>query len=71
MEAAQDCLKSFVKTAGDSVQFAMVLVKSHIPEADLGPVGEDVAPDCIDDEWTAHFDSTKPLADRIMTEIDM
>lgn len=45
----------------------MALMKSHIPEVDLSSVGEDVAPDYIDDEWTAHFDSAKPLADHIMT----
>jgi hypothetical protein len=58
MEAARDRLKAFVKkTAGDSVQFAMALMKSHIPEADLGPVGEGVVPDCTDDEWIAHLNS--------------
>jgi hypothetical protein len=56
-----------MKIARDLVQFAMALVKSHIPEADLGPVGEGVVPDCTDDEQTMHFDSAKPLADRIMT----
>jgi hypothetical protein len=49
----------------------MALVKSHILEADLGPVVEGVAPDCTDDEWTMHFDSAKPLADCIMTQIDL
>jgi hypothetical protein len=68
MDAAQDHLKTFVKQAvGDSVQFAMALMKSHIPKADLGPVGDGVAPDCTDDEWAVHFDSAKPLADCIMT----
>jgi hypothetical protein len=60
MEAAQDRLKAFVKKAAqDSMQFAMALVMSHIPEADLGPVGDGVMPDCTDDEWTVHFNSAK------------
>lgn len=72
MEAARERLKAFVKkTAEDSVQFAMSLMKPHIPKADLGPVGEGITPDCTDDEWTSHFDSAKPLADRIMTQIDL
>jgi hypothetical protein len=51
MEAAREGLKAFVKkTAGDSVQFAMSLMKSNIPKADLGPVGEGVG-------WTAPMTS--------------
>jgi hypothetical protein len=36
MEVARNCLKAFVKkAAGDSVQFVMALMKSHILEVDL------------------------------------
>jgi hypothetical protein len=72
MEAARGRLKSFVKrVATDVVQFSMALVKFHLPEEDLDPVKEGVAPDCTDEECTTHFESTKPLADHFMTQIDL
>jgi hypothetical protein len=44
MEAALGRLNAFVKwVATDAVQFSMALVKSHLLEADLDPVGEGVA----------------------------
>jgi hypothetical protein len=72
MEVARDRLKVFVKkAAGDSVQFAMALVKSHIPEVDLCLVGDGVTPDYINDKCAVHFDSAKPLSDCIVTQIDL
>jgi hypothetical protein len=62
MEAARACLKVFIKkVAGEVVQFSMALVKSHLPEADLDPVGEGVTPDCIVDEWKVYFNSPSLL----------
>jgi hypothetical protein len=34
--------------------------KSHLPEADLDPVGEGITLDCTDDEWMTCFESAKP-----------
>jgi hypothetical protein len=69
---AQGRLATFVcKVSGDTVQYTMGLVNSHLPEADLESVGEGIALDCPDVEWKVVHATTKPLADRIMSQINL
>jgi hypothetical protein len=70
--AAQGRLATFIrKVSGDAVQYTMGLVKSPLPEADLESVGEGIALDCHDVEWEVIHTATKPLADRIMSQINL
>jgi hypothetical protein len=67
LEAARGRLKAFVKKAtGDSMQYAMALVKSHDPKADLDLLGDVVAANCTEAEWKAHFAAVGPLTEQIM-----
>ncbi|RLN09648.1 hypothetical protein C2845_PM11G17900 [Panicum miliaceum] len=72
LDHARERLTAFVsKTAKDSVQFVMALVKSHSPETDLNPMGEGIVEDCTDADWDAHFAAVGPLAERIMSQVNM
>ena len=62
MEAARGRQEGFVKNvAGDAVQYTMGLVRSHLLEADLEPVGDGILLECFDEEWEAHFAGVKSL----------
>ena len=59
------------KVAGDAVLYTMGLVKVPLPEVDLEPVGDGVALDYSNEDWEAHHSSVKPLADRIIADLDL
>jgi hypothetical protein len=44
-------------------------VKSHLPEADLNPVGDGVPENCSDVEWEANLAAGLEIAERIMAEL--
>jgi len=72
LEAARGRLRTFMKkVAGDAIQYTMGLVKSHLAEADLEPVGDGIPPECSNEEWEAYLASAKPLADRITADLDL
>ena len=49
LEASRGRLEAFIRGATkDVVQHTLGLVKTHLPEADLGPVGDSVPEDCSD-----------------------
>ena len=55
LEVSRGRLEAFVKGAvGDAVQHTLGLVKSHLPEADLDPVGDGVPEDCSNADWEAN-----------------
>ena len=56
------------KVVEDAVQYTVELVKSHLLEAYLEPVGDRIPPECSDKEWEAHYASVQPLADRIAAD---
>ena len=70
LEASRGHLEAFVKGAAkDAVQHTLGLVKTHLPEADLGPVGDGVPEDCSDAEWEANHAAVLEIAERIMAEL--
>ena len=45
------------------------LVKSHLPEADLDPVGDGVPEDCSVADWEANHATVLEIAERIIAEL--
>ena len=55
LEASRGRLEACIRGATkDAVQHTLGLVKTHLPEADLDPVGDSVLEDCSDAEWEAN-----------------
>ena len=55
LEASRGRHEAFVKGAArDAVQHTLGPVKSHLPEADLDPVGDGVPEDCSNADWEAN-----------------
>ena len=70
LEASRGRLEAFVKGATkDAVQHTLGLVKTHLPEADLDPVGDSVPDDCSDAEWEANHTAVLEIAERIVAEL--
>ena len=70
LEASRGRLEAFVKGAvGDAVQHTLGLVKSHLPEADLDPVGDDVPEDCSNADREANHAAVLEIAERIVAEL--
>ena len=44
-------------------------MKTHLPEADLDPLGDDVPEDYSDAEWEANPAALLEIAERIMAEL--
>ena len=47
------------------------LVKSHFPEADLELVGDGIAPDTSDDDWSVCLSSVGPIAERAEADLNL
>ena len=70
LEESRGRLEAFVKgAAGDAVQHTLGLVKSHLPEANLHPVGDDVPEDCSDADWETNHATVLEIAERIVAEL--
>ena len=70
LEASRGRLEAFIRGAAkDVVQHTLSLVKTHLPEADLGPVGDGVPEDCSDAEWEANHAAVLEIAEPIMAEL--
>ena len=70
LEASRGRLEAFVKGAAkDAVQHTLGLVKTHIPEADLDAVGDDVPEDCSNADWEANHAAVLEIAERIVAEL--
>ena len=55
LEVSRGRLEAYIRGAAkDAVQHTLGLVKTHLPEADLDPVGDGVPEDCPDAEWEAN-----------------
>ena len=52
----------------DAVQHTLSLVKTHLLEADLGPVRDGVPEDCFDAELEANYADVLEIAERIVAE---
>ena len=55
--------------AKDAVQHTLGLVKTHLPEADLDPMGDGVPEDCSDAEWEANHAAVLEIAERVVAEL--
>ena len=52
LEASRGRLEACIRGAAkDAVQHTLGLVKTHLPKADLDPVGDGIPEDCSDAEW--------------------
>ena len=70
LEASRGRLEAFVwGAAWDAVQYTLGLVKSHLPEADLDPVGDDVPEDCSNADREANHAAVLEIAERIVAEL--
>ena len=70
LEASRGRLEAFIKGAArDAVQHTLGLVKSHLPEADLDPVGDDAPEDYSNADWEANHADVLDIAERIMAEL--
>ena len=70
LEASRGRREAFVKGAArDAVQHTLGLVKTHLPEAYLDPVGDGVPEDCLDADWEANHAAVLEIAERIVAEL--
>ena len=70
LEASRGRLEAFVKgIARVVVQHTPGLVKSHLPEADLDPVGDGIPEDCSNADWEANHAAVLEIAERIVDEL--
>ena len=70
LEASHGQLEACIRGAAkDAVQHTLGLVKTHLPEADLNPVGDGVPEDCSDAEWEANHTAVLEIAERIVAEL--
>ena len=70
LEASLGRLEAFVKGAvGDAVQHTLGLVKSHLPEADLDLVGDNIPGDCPVADWEANHAVVLEIAERIIADL--
>ena len=70
LEASRGRLEAFIRGAAkDAVPHTLGLVKTHLPEADLNPVGDGVPEDCSDAEWEANHAAVLEIAERIVAEL--
>ena len=60
------CIRGAAK---DAVQRTLGLVKTHLPEADLDPVGDGIPEDCSDTEWEANHATILEIAERVVAEL--
>ena len=70
LEVSRGRLEAFIRGAAkDAVQHTLGLVKNHLPEADLDPVGDGVLDDCSDAEWEANHAAVLEIAEHILAEL--
>ena len=55
--------------AKDAVQHNLGLVKTHLLEADLDPVGDGVPEDCSDAKWEANHAVVLEIVERVVAEL--
>jgi hypothetical protein len=60
------CIRGAAK---DAVQHTLGLVKTHLAEADLDPVGDGVLEDCSDAKWEANHAAVLEIAKRVVAEL--
>ena len=70
LEASRGRLEACIRGAAkDAVQHTLGFVKTHLPEADLDPVGDGVPEDCFDTEWEANHAADLEIAEHVVAEL--
>ena len=70
LEASRGQLEACIRGAAkDAVQHTLGLVKTHLPEADLDPVGDGIPEDCSDAEWEANHTTVLEIVERVVAEL--
>ena len=70
IEASHGQLEACIRGAAkDAVQHTLGLVKTHLPEADLDPVGDGIPEDCSDAEWEANHTAVLEIAEHVVAEL--
>ena len=70
LEASCGRLEACIRGAAkDAVQHTLGLVKTHLPEADLDPVGDGVPEDCSDAKWEANHAVVLEIVERVVAEL--
>ena len=60
------CIRGAAK---DAVQHTLGLVKTHLPEADLDPMGDGIPEDCSDAKWEANHAAVLEITERVVAEL--
>jgi len=70
LEASRGQLEACIRGAAkDAVQHTLGLVKAHLPEANLNPVGDGVPEDCSDVEWEVNHATVLEIVERVVAEL--
>ena len=70
LEVSHGRLEACIRGAAkDAVQHTLGHVKTHLPEADLDPVGDGIPEDCSDAEWEANHTAVLEITERVMAEL--
>ena len=70
LEASRGRLEAFIKGAArDVVQHTLGLVKSHLSNVDLYPVGDSIPEDCSVADWETNHAAVLEIAERIVAEL--
>ena len=69
LEFKLGCYTCIRGAAKDAMQHTLGLVKTHLPKADLDPVGDDIPEDCSDAEWEANHAAVLEIAERVVAEL--
>ena len=51
------------------MQHTLGLVKAHLPEAYLDPVGDGIPEDCSDAEWESNHAAVLEITERVVAEL--
>ena len=70
LEASRGRLEAVVKGAArDAMQHTLGQMKSHLPEADLDPVGDDIPEDCFVTDWEANHTTILEITERVVADL--
>ena len=70
LEASRGRLEAVVKGAArDAMQHTLGQMKSHLPEADLDPVGDGVPTDCSEAHWEANHAAVLEITERVVADL--
>ena len=69
-EAPQKITNFLTETSKDYVAYVLGLVRSYWPQARLAPLGEGMAAECSEEDFTKYTEEAKPVADKIVDMLE-